>query len=186
MDIYTNLLKAHYASIWGNDFKERTWDKGPVNKLGDEFAILEFAPTDKREMWTYATVAMSSFRHKSPVELHMFSTIQDDSIVELLTMAAYYHNTDHNLNLEHTVNFGRPWQKASSCSYGLISLPYLDGPKLELLDPGNGNKTIACYWLIPITLQERNYKIECGLEALEEKFEQSNFDYLNPGRMSVV
>lgn len=129
---------------------------------------------------------MSTFTHNAPVDLHMFSAVQNDSILELLTIAAYYHSTENRLSLNHTVNFGRPWQGTSVCSYGLISLPYLDGPKLETLNSGNGNKTIACYWLIPITLQEREYKIKYGIDALEEKFEQKGFNYLDPERGSVV
>ncbi|MEO3405977.1 suppressor of fused domain protein [Mucilaginibacter sp. CAU 1740] len=186
MDAYNSLIKAHYASIWGDGFEKRKWNKGPINELGDNLSIWEFRPTETRKMWTYATVGMSTFTHKTPLELHMFSAVQDESILELLTAAAYYHSTENNLGLNHTVDFGGPWQGASVCSYGLISLPYLDGPKLELLDPGNGNKAIACYWLIPITLQEREYKMEYGIEALEEKFEQKGFNYLDPERESVV
>lgn len=183
---YKNSLKNHYLSVWGDDFEEKTWDKGPIKELNSDFTVLEFKPTEKRKMWTYATVGMSTFTHKVPVELHMFSAIQDDLILELLTMAAYYHSTEDNLHLDHTINFGRPWQGLSECTYGLISLPYLDGPKLELLDSDNGFKTISCYWLIPITLQERDYKIKNGLEALEAKFERSDFNYLDSNRKSIV
>jgi hypothetical protein len=41
-------------------------------------------------------------------------------------------------------------------------------------------------WLLPITAEERAYKIEAGLEALEQKFETTSFDYTDPLRASVV
>jgi hypothetical protein len=52
-----------------------------------------------------------------------------------------------------------------------ISLPYLDGEQLELFN--FDRHTIHCYWFIPITEKERNYKIENGCEALERLFEKN-------------
>ena len=43
-----------------------------------------------------------------------------------------------------------------------------------------------CYWLIPITRSERDFKKRLGLDALEEAFERAGLDYLDPGRPSVV
>lgn len=186
MNAYSRLVKEHYISNWGDAFEEKRWTKGPINNLDNDLAILEFKPTDKRKMWTYATSCMSTFAHKSPIELHLFSAVQDDSLVELLTAIAYFHTVDQNLGIGHTVNFGRPWQGNSVCDYGLISLPYLDGPSLESLDLGGNYKTISCYWLIPITLQERDYKIQHGLEALEERLEEKQFNYLDNKRKSVI
>lgn len=68
--------------------------------------------------------------------------------------------------------------------YGLISLPYLDGPRLENHQTKSG--LIRFLWLIPITIQERDYKKQNGLEALEQKFEQEHLNYINPYRKSVV
>ncbi|MFS2187700.1 suppressor of fused domain protein [Mucilaginibacter sp. Mucisp84] len=186
MSIYNKLIKEHYISNWGSNYEEKIWTTGPINELDNTLTILEFKPTDNRKMWTYATCGMSTFSHEKPVELHLFSAIQNSSILELLTSVVYFHNLNQNLNLGHTVNFGRPWQENSECSYGLISLPYLDGPDLELFDPGNNHKTIFFYWLIPITLQERNYKMQNGLDALEEKLEESQFNYIDSERRSVI
>ena len=109
---------------------------------------------------------------------------EDDAICELLTIVSWYHRTGARLGLGHTVNFGRPWLPSSTCDYGLLSLPYLDGPNLEWLD-AEGIKT-RFLWLIPITAQERNFKIAQGLEALEARFEASGFDYANPYRDTVT
>jgi len=93
---------------------------------------------------------------------------------------------DHGqaLDLGHTVNFGRPWLNDSLCEYGLISLPYLDGPSLENLK--KGNMTIRCLWLIPITKSEVEFKKQYGLDLLEEQFEKTQFNYLDINRRSVV
>ncbi len=99
----------------------------------------------------------------------------------------YYHKNFKKLNLWHTVNFGRGWQDNSSYDYGLISLPYINGPNLEnLYLESEKEKCVKFYWLIPINKAEVNYKKEFGIEALEELFENHSFNYLNPNRKSVA
>ncbi len=115
----------------------------------------------------------------------MFSKVQTSGIVELLAVTAHYHRTGHALDLGHTVNFGRPWMPGSSCDYGLLSLPYLDGPSLEHYKITE-RESVRFLWLIPITPLELKYKQRLGLEALEEAFEKSRFDYSDPKRVSVV
>lgn len=123
-------------------------------------------------------------KEKKKEELHIFAPERNDDLIELLTAIAHYHRNDSSLGLGHTVNFGQPWLAKSKCEYGLISLPYLDGPTLECLKI-DGIET-QCLWLIPITKQEVDYKKKYGLDALEEKFDDPSFNYLNPYRKSVV
>jgi hypothetical protein len=119
-----------------------------------------------------------------PLELHLFSPEEADCHVELLTAITHYHVTGAYLDIGHTVNFGRSWLHDSACKCGLISLPYLDGPTLEWLEiPG---RRIRFLWLIPITAQEVSYKKEYGLEALEARFEETGFNYLDLNRRSVI
>jgi hypothetical protein len=40
--------------------------------------------------------------------------------------------------------------------------------------------------LLPITDEERNFKIKNGVDALEERFEDVGLEYWNPTRDSVV
>lgn len=184
---YFELIKRHYYKIWHSEPKIYLWNNGPIEKLNFDFRVLEFSPTSRRNMWTYTTCCMSSSDDQYPIELHIFSEHQDESIIELLTSIAYYSKNTHPLNLWHTINFGRSWQDKSICEYGLISLPYLDGQALENLNiEPNREKCVKFYWLIPITKQEVDYKKEYGIEALEQLFEQKSFDYLDPGRKSVV
>lgn len=181
---YCVAVKDHYVQIWDREPDIKRWTKGPAEDLGPGFAVLCFAPTKRRTMWTYATVGMSSPSVTPAVELHLFSAAQDDSQVELLTVIAHYHRTGSRLNVDHTVNFGRPWVSGSSCEFGLLSLPYLDGPQLENLE--TGDLAVRFLWLIPITLQEREYKKTNGIEALEERMEKAQFNYLDPRRKSTV
>jgi Suppressor of fused protein (SUFU) len=182
----TEEIQLHYESIWKNRGEPRYWYKGPVNKLYPDFCILEFKPTESRKMWTYATCCMSSPDDKSPIELHIFSLIKNEGLIELLTAVAYYHKNDSSLGLNHTFNFGQPWQDNSDCEYGFVSLPYMDGPSLENGKIAGYNNPVKFYWLIPITESEVNFKIKFGVDELENEFENKGFDYLNPARVSVV
>ena len=122
----------HYKNAWNNFPTIEFWDSEKESKKIDSFKVLEFSPTKKRNMWTYATCGMSTMNEKTPIELHIFSRKQDKKLVELLTATAYYHR-ENNIGLFHTINFGESWQENSKCTYGLISLPYLDGPNFENL-----------------------------------------------------
>ena len=182
---YIENLIAHYEKEWDNKSIIKYFGKGPIEDLLPQgFCVLEFPPTSKRNLWTYATCCMSTDMDINPIELHIFSSTKNSELVELLTVIAHYHITGEKLNLNQTVNFGKPWQNNSNCNYGLISLPYLDGPKIEnciFLD-----KTIKCFWLIPITKEELNYVKNLGIDALEELFEKSNFKYYDENRKSII
>jgi len=137
-------------------------------------------------MWTYATCGMSAVDDKRPLELHLFSLSQSMDLVELLTIVTHFHRTGESLWLGHTVNFGRPWLKGSLCTFGLISLPYLDGPDLQnarIMDQENETQFL---WLIPVTPGEVAYKQKYGLDALETLFEKTGFDYIDPMRRDSV
>jgi hypothetical protein len=157
----------HYCENWDIEPNVLTWNKGPIETLNDTFKILEFPPCKNRDMWTYATVAMSNLDDVLPIEVHIFSSKQDRTIVELLYAIAYYHQKTKEIKLNDTVFFGRSWQDDSLCKHGLISLPYLDGPNLELMIYEK-SKQIKFYWLIPLTYDEVQYKNQYNIDALEE------------------
>nr|WP_255353667.1 suppressor of fused domain protein [Pedobacter sp. R20-19] len=145
--------------------------------------MMVIPPNANRSMWTYATVGMS-VNAKSPIELHLFFLTENNEIAEILTAIAYYNITSKPLGLDDTVNFGRPWQPNSICDHGLISRPYLDGQEFEEVELHG--ELISFFWLIPITLEERNYRWNFGIEKLEELFEIKQLNYLNPLRSSVT
>ena len=178
------LLKQHLEANWGSsvDMKQQIPDS--LGKMSEYFSVLEFLPSDKHNFWIYSTLGMSTDTPNNLIELHIFSSKQDLALVSLLTFAASFHKNDALLGLNHTVNFGIPWQDDSSCSFGFISLPYLDGEDIEIFNFEDGH--LHNLWLIPITESEREYKIENGWGALEQRFEDCGMDYLNPQRPSCA
>lgn len=177
-------IERHYLDAWNVAPESCPFSAGPIHQLPHDFSILKFPPHGDRTMWTYATCCMSQPEDSPAVELHMFSPRESDQVVELLVVTAHFHRTAARLDVGHTVNFGRPWIDQSECDHGLVSLPYLDGPDLETLSLQS--RAIKFYWLLPITSSEVEFKKNNGLDALEEEFDRSGFDYVNPWRESVV
>lgn len=181
---YCDAIRGHYAECWGVEPEVSQFQEGPISELPSEFRVLVFAPNGRRKMWTYATACMSQTQDLLPMELHLFAPHRNDDIVELLVATSHYHRTDEWLGLGHSVNFGRPWWNGSVCDHGLISLPYLAGPKLEWMEFGQAK--VRFLWLIPVTSSEIEFKRAKGLAALERKFEKTKFNYLDPKRPGVV
>lgn len=177
-------IENHYSVAWTPRFERARPTAGPVKDLPSDFTVLVFPPYGGREMWTYATCCMSQPGDSFPIEVHMFSASQSTSHVELLAALAYYHRSSASLGLGHSVSFGRPWFPGSGLSYGLLSLPYLDGPALEWMD--SGKTRVRFLWLIPVTHSEVRYRQERGVEALESRFEEAGFNYLDAYRPAVA
>lgn len=177
------LLRRHYLGHWGAEPFTLQWREGPIRDLPDDFRVLVFRP-GKRRFWTYATYGMSLPSSDPSIEIHLFSPIESELNVELLTVVAHYHRTGSPLDIGHIVNFGRPWLTGSVCDHGLISHPYLDGPDLENLATDDG--TIRFLWLVPISNSEAAFATQYGLDALERRFEEASFNYLDPNRKPVA
>jgi hypothetical protein len=174
---YIDKLQQHFEVYFGLEGKELTLNKGPREKLHSDFFVLEFPPNKRHSMFCYCTVGMSAARlDENRIELVVYAPKSDTSLVELLTVCASYHRNVLPLNIHHTVNIGQPWLDDSKCDHAFISLPYLDGEELELFN-FEGNE-IHCYWLIPITEKERNYKIDNGCGALEQYSKKSSLTTL--------
>ncbi|MBN8852874.1 MAG: hypothetical protein BGO55_14935 [Sphingobacteriales bacterium 50-39] len=183
--LYVEGLYMHYTSYFSEPGSRLVLGEGPKEKLHEEFYVLEIPPNGKHNMYTYCTVGMSCDRtDDNLIELFVYSPAPSHSLVELMTYCASYHRNGLPLNIHHTVNIGQPWIGGSKCDHGFISLPYLDGPDLEIFQ-FNGRE-IHCYWFIPITEKERDYKTEHGCEALEQLFESKQINYLNPNRECLV
>jgi hypothetical protein len=180
------ILAGHYQSVWNRVANKRVWTKGPSEELPEGFCVLEFPPDQRRRLWTYATCGMATTTDDDPIELHLFSPVQAEELVELLTVVAHFHRTGERLSVGHSVNFGRPWLPGSRCTFGLISLPYLDGPDLEVLHSSAFKRDVRCLWLIPLTAREVEFKKGRGIEALEDLFQQANFNYADPLRPDVT
>jgi hypothetical protein len=175
-------IEAHYLRNWGSTGVRCLFNKGPVWDLPTDFAVLKFPPRANREMWTFATRCMGEAGDPEPLELHCFSETDAAPLVEMLYAIAHFHRTGSTLDLGHTVNIGRGWWEGSTLQYGLISLPYLDGPALEYME----GHTRRFLWLIPLSEREAKFKRVMGSEALEQALERFGFNYLDPRRPSVV
>jgi Suppressor of fused protein (SUFU) len=176
-------IESHYATNWRRARKSMRLEGGRIAELSPEFRVLLMDRPDRTT--AYATVCMSQPEDRERLELHLLSRAsadQEEGLVELLTVMAHFHRTVTPLGVGHTVNFGRPWLPGSECTCALVSLPYLDGPKLEWMP----DHSVRFLWVIPITPTERRFKIAHGINALEERFESTGFDYLDPLRPSVV
>lgn len=180
---YCSAIRSHYERQWGLSKRFR-YSGGRWRDLAPAFTVLEFEPRPNRNLWTYATCCMSLPQDTNRIEVHLFAKQQTPSLVELLTVVAHFHRTGAELGIGHTVNFGQPWILGSECNFGLISLPYLDGPDVE-----NGEicgTPVRFLWLIPITAREVEFKKTRGLDALESEFERGKLDYANVRRTSVI
>lgn len=180
---YAERVLRHYEDVWSSPLGTLSSRSPRAKELPETFRVAVFRRAER--MNAYATISMSLPEDSGRLELHLLTrrtlTLNAD-LCELLASVTHYHRTEQRLGLGHTVNFGKPWLPGSGCTYGLISLPYLDGPKLEVLE----ELDVRFLWLLPITPAERDFKVANGLEALEERFEAAGFDYLDPHRRSVV
>jgi hypothetical protein len=182
---YHEAVKKHLRSFFGPSLEELHWDRGPIEDLQAGFRVLRFPPSKRLALWTYGTCGMSNLEMKQPIEICLHSAEETANHVELLTAIAHFQQTTRaQLNVGHTVNFGRPWLPNSKCEFGLISLPYLHGPEFERLMIGDN--LVRMLWLVPITRTEVDFKAANGLEALESLFENREFDYADPNRPSVA
>jgi hypothetical protein len=174
----------HYINFWKEAVACFVPLEGRVQVLPEGFRVAKFSPREDRAFWTYATVHMSASGLRS-LELHVHSPKDEDAdMVELLSMTASFHNATAELAWGHTVNIGQPWLGRSKCDHGLLSLPYLDGPRLERAEIGG--TAYEFLWFIPVTDSEVEYRHKLGLDALEQRFEEQKFNYLDPNRKPVV
>ena len=184
MSGYAADLIEHIQRTWGRTGILRDLTQGRRAALPPEWRVLELPAFNRREYWMYGTVGMSGPGDADAVELYMLAPAPDPGLLEILAAVSDFHRTGERLGWGHSVNFGRPWLENSRCTFGLLSLPYLFGPEFEAFRSGDASARIL--WLLPITPEERDYKIAHGLEALELLFESAPFDYLDPDRPSVV
>jgi hypothetical protein len=169
----------------GHDARMKVWPRGPMVRSHPGFNVLEFAPGPRSGFWNYVSVGAVEFRppNDTKLEFLLCADRSSERAVELVTMAAWYHETN-GLGLGHTLPIGEGWVPGASCDHFLISLPYPYGPELEVV-PSNGERARIA-WLLPITGAERDYAATHGPEALEGLFQSNSIEYWAPDRPSVV
>jgi hypothetical protein len=177
---FEQCAKAHFLEHWEVEPRPRRLTAGRFQDLPSWFSVLEF---QRKRVWCYATVGMSA-GDPGGLETFLVTPEENPRAVEFLYSLAHFHRTGTPVGLGHTVNFGEELWDGSALDHGFLSFPYIEVPGFESFDCGAGRTDVA--WLIPITANERDYKKENGVEALETLFEEHSLDYLNPARASVV
>jgi len=163
----------------------RRWSGIVPNRVPDDFRVLELAPSRAGEPWAYVSLGNWEYVHagRCSLEFILLAPSQSERHVELLTMTAFYDRHEH-LDLGHVFPLGEPWLPGSALDVLLVSLPYPFGPALE--NAHVGEKHVRFLWLLPITQAERAYRLEYGLDALEDQFEAKGLEYWRPDRVSLV
>lgn len=182
-------LDAHIRSFFaGHPVTRHTWPLGPVAERIPGFFVYAAGPGPRFAGWSYVTAGCwrATARHQHGLEFVLSTNAEDPRHVEVLTMLAYYHAgpDSQRLDLGHTVPIGEPWTPGSLCEYELIALPYAYGPDLEVCAWNNGHARVLA--ALPITRAERDLKTADGVEALEQRLEQSGANFSSPDRPSVA
>lgn len=180
-------LQRHYEKCFGSPGVLANFERALGYEFEKAFSVWRFEVLKGAEPYiAFATIGLSHINPSSLIELHLLGhALRDDQpILEALYAVGRYVETGEKINRGHIVNFGRPYLPGSRCCFGLVSRPYPIGPDLELFRIRS--KQVSCFWLLPITNAEREFALEHGLEALEQKFDDAELDFLNAKRESVV
>jgi hypothetical protein len=180
-----HLVKQHLLKFFaGHDWEEFQFSEGPMVEAAPWFRVLRFAPGPRLNLWAYVTLGACALRDdENGLEFSAFVQHESPRFVELLTMTAYYHQ-GHQLGVGHTVSLGEPWVEGSKCNCSLISLPYPLGPDFEVCNTKKNH--IHILWALPITEDERDFKIKNGLEEIESTFDRKALEFWDLKRKSVV
>ncbi len=178
------VVRQHLRRFFaGHVCEEHQWTLGPAPIELPHLRVAEFSPGPKSELWVYITIGAQQARNDARLEFLITAPAQDQRHFELVTMAAWYHGR-HGLGTGHTLPIGEPWLPGSSCNFFLVSLPYPFGPELEVCNFQGGH--VHVLWLLPITEAELDYKVQEGVEALEQRFDACALEFWDPGRASAV
>lgn len=178
IDHYKVFFSGHESSLL-------SWQRGPIQTVLPEFQVLRFSPGERIGLWIYCSVGASHLKSTESglLEFVIAAPFESPSLVETLAMVAHYH-ANHSLGFGHTFPIGKPWLEGSACTNWLVSVPYPFGEELELMPLVEGHAHVA--WLLPITEAERDFKIQHGLEALEQQFEDAELEFWDVDRPSVI
>ncbi len=186
--IYKGLFD-HVDRFWSKNIKESfTWELGKINEILPNFSVIRISPKSSDEPWVYLTQGAwevnSNREYRS--EFFIMCPYENPRHVETLAMLASFHaDPKHHFGIGSSIDIGRGWLEESDCDHLLVSLPYPFGPDLEICKPDN-DITVKYLWLLPITRIEDEYLKQRGLEALEQKFDKAELDFLDSCRSSVI
>jgi len=185
-DDVCGALEEHVRRYFdGHAVEPFTWDAGPIRQTNPHFRALRVAPKSPQGLWTYVSIGgwAATAEGNQGLEFVLTVPFETPRAVELLAMTVYYQRGGH-LGLGHTFPVGEPWLPGSNCDNVLVSLPYPFGPDLQRCHVGD--RHVDFLWLLPITEEERAFKVAHGQEALEARFDQIALRYWELGRASAI
>ena len=181
---------AHVTKFFADRSVEvSAFDEGPITERVPGFAEICVPPDASTPLCVYVSCGVWDAVHieEHGLEFCLIAPERDHRHALIVAMNAYYHaNPDESFRLDvgHTVPLGEPWVPGSSLDHLLVSQPYPYGPDFEMCHWEQGHARIL--WLLPITESERDFKGEHGLEALEQRFDDTGLRYWDAGRSAVV
>lgn len=182
-------LLAHYRRQWPDrEVVSVHWTPEHMATRLPDLHIAKVIPALPGQPWVFATIGAwrGTESEDHGTEFVAVARSEAAAVIAHLGQLAYYHAgpRENRLGVGHTLSIGEGWVPESPLDALLISLPYLWGPKLEHCQLEG--RHIQVLWAIPIYESERVFRREQGLDALEQRFEDVSFDYLDPFRPPVV
>lgn len=189
---YHEAVRAHIRTFFaGRPIDFRQVNGGPIGTSLPGFQVAVVAPGRVEPGWVYVTVGASDVALPwtgSPEGHEFLITSEHDSDEHVLSLAmvSNFHADPkyEPVGLGRILDIGRPWIPGSACCQFLVSLPYMQGPKFEVLH-GNGFH-VRFLWLLPITPSEAKFVRDRGVESFEERLEAARAAVTRPDRPSVV
>jgi hypothetical protein len=175
-------IRQHYEAYFDREGEELTWPHGPAAHRMGAFRVLEVAPGERTQLWTYASVGAFVLREPG-LELLLLIAERSTRAVELVTIAAAHHQA-RGLRAGERIALGEPWIDGAMCDALLVSARTPFGAALERAQAGG--RAVQVLWLLPITPAERRFAAERGVEELEQLFDDSPPEYWRRDRASVV
>ncbi|MCC7000382.1 MAG: suppressor of fused domain protein [Deltaproteobacteria bacterium] len=176
----------HAETFWqGRRINKFSWDLGPIKDSIPGFVVGRVDQGGSDDAWNYFSIGACDVEREGRHEFVLASPVESPRHVETLAMVAHaYTDPRQAVGLGRVLNLGQPWLEGSESAHLLVSVPYPFGPKLEWCRAPLG--TIHYLWLLPITASEAAYCEQHGVEALEQRLEEREVNYLSPDRPSVV
>ena len=188
-DSVHDKILEHYRGFWPDRSVESVhWTPEHLGTRLPDLHIAKVRPRARGDYWIFATIGAWRATEAEEHGLEFVAAARSEAagVMAHLGQLAYYHAgpPENRLGVGHTLAIGEPWMPGSPLDAILVSLPYPWGPSLEHCQIGT--RHIQVLWLLPIYETERAFARTDGLEALESRFQESAFDFLDPGRASVA
>lgn len=185
---------THFCDFAGDPTNE--WAPDPQWALPNrpDFIVLEFAPRQGREYWTYLSAGLS-FVPQVPagsmphVEVVAYSDVEDARIAEFIFKLTYDIATTTEEDAAFQANDLWPWEAHGLSNFALLSadepLELLDFPNIEKREEDSryllattgkldGEMKLDLLQLVPLTVAQWEKATEMGPMAVREEMHSSS------------